>query len=199
MRRLLVATLVALGAALVVSRFAPRVEHVTVAGQVHHDAAAIMRLADVAVGDPFLWVTAGRVRGLAADPWVLQALVVRQWPDKVAITVRERFPALTSGATTWADDGTVLVGATPAETAGLPLLEGWGPERVTEALALLRLLRPFGVRVISYSPEGFDIELNGTRLFTPSAEALREHWSAFVSHRGGRMAVYPWGVSKAHE
>jgi len=198
-RRLLLGVLVALGAALIVSRFTPKVAQVTVAGQVHHDAAAVLRLADVAVGDPFLWVTAGRVRGLAEDPWVLQAVVLRRWPDGVSIAVRERVAALTSGATTWADDGTVLVGATPAETAGLPVLEGWGPERVSEALTLLRLLRPFGIRVISYSPEGFDIQLDGTRLFTPSVEALREHWSAFVSHRGGRMAVYPWGVSKAHE
>ncbi len=199
MRRVGLALLLVLAAAVIVSLFVPKVRRVSVEGNVHHDAAAILRLAGVSEGDPFIWVTARSVHALADDPWVLNAVVVKGWPDAVAIAVRERVPALTDGATTWADDGTVLLGATPAETAGLPRLEGWGPERVTEALELLRLLRPFGVLVISYSPEGFDILLDGTQLFTPSAEALREHWAAFVSHRGGRMAVYPWGVSKAHE
>ncbi len=199
MRRSLLLLLVLLGAGLITSLFVPKVEYVTVEGNVHYDSTQIMRLADVTQGTPFLWVTAGRVRALANDPWVLQAVVVRQWPDHVSIAVRERVPAIASGATTWADDGTVLLGATPAETAGLPRLEGWGPERASEAITLLRLLRPFGVQVISYSPEGFDILLEGAQLFTPSAKALREHWSAFVGNRGGRMAVYPWGVSKAHE
>ncbi len=199
MRRLGLLLLILLAAALVVSLFVPKVKYVTVEGNVHHDAESIKRLANVFGGEPFLWVTAGRVRGLVADPWILQATVVRQWPDRVSIFVTERQPAIASGETTWADDGTVLLGATPAETAGLPRLEGWGPVRTSEAITLLRLLRPFGTEVISYSPEGFEILLDGTQLFTPSAEALREHWSAFVSHRGGRMAVYPWGVSKAHE
>jgi hypothetical protein len=66
-------------------------------------------------------------------------------------------------------------------------------------LKLLRLLHPYGPKVLSYSPEGFEIQLTGTTLFTPSAEALQEQWAAFESHRGGHVAVYPWGVSKAHE
>ena len=191
--------LVLLGGAVIVSLFYPKVQHVSVEGNRHHDANAVAALARVAPGDPFLWVTRRRVAGLAADPWVLDAVVVRQWPDRVTIALREREPAISDGVTTWADDGTVLLGATAAETEGLPRLQGWGEPRVAESLELLRLLRPFGVQVISYSPEGFEIQLTDSELFTPSAEALREQWSAFVSHRGGRIAVYPWGVSKAHE
>lgn len=199
MRRVGLALLVLLGGAIVASLFWPRVQLVSVEGNVHHDAASLMLLADVKAGDPFLWITERRVRRLAQDPWVLQATIVRRWPDRVGIAVVERRPVLTDGASSWADDGTVLVGATPAETAALPRLEGWGEPRIDEALELLRLLRPFGVEVISYSPEGFEILLNESELFTPSAEALREQWSAFLSHRGGRMAVYPWGVSKSNE
>lgn len=188
-----------LGAAVVVSLFYPKVALVTVEGAQHHSPEAVALLANVRVGDPFLWVTRGRVKGLERDPWILNAVVVRSWPDRVHIAVRERTAALTDGAATWADDGTVLLGATPAETEGLPQLSGWGEPRTAEALELLRLLRPYGVRVISYSPEGFEILLDDTELYTPDAEALREQWSAFTSHRGGRIAVYPWGVSKANE
>lgn len=191
--------LVLLGAAIIVSLFYPKVEFVTVEGNAHYSAESVAQLARVRTGDPFLWVTRSRVEALAADPWILNLVVVRRWPNHVAIAVREREAALTDGTTTWADDGTVLSGATAAETTGLPLLQGWGAPRTLEALELLRLLRPFGVRVISYSPEGFEILLDDTELFTPGAEALSKQWAAFVSHRGGRIAVYPWGVSRANE
>lgn len=199
MRGVGLALLLLLGACVVVSLFYPKVQHVTVEGAQHHSPEAVALLANVRVGDAFLWVTRGRLQGLDQDPWVLNAVVVRQWPDRVHIAIRERVPALTDGTSTWADDGTVLHGATAGETASLPLLQGWGEPRTPEALELLRLLRPFGVRVISYSPEGFEILLDDSELFTPDVQALRQQWSAFVSHRGGRIAVYPWGVSRANE
>jgi hypothetical protein len=191
--------LLLLGAGVIASRFWPDVNVITVEGNVHHSKETVAQLARVAIGDPFLWVTGRRISGLTQDPWVLQAAVVRSWPDRVNIAVRERVPILTDGTTTWADDGTVLVGATGAETDALPRLQGWGEARVDEALELTGLLLPFGVQVISYSPEGFEILLEDSVLFTPGAQALRQQWSAFVSHRGGRIAVYPWGVSKANE
>jgi hypothetical protein len=51
--------------------------------------------------------------------------------------------------------------------------------------------------VITYTPEGFELVLANVILVTPSVEALRAQWSAFESQRGGRVAVYPWGVSSA--
>ena len=199
MRALAIALLMVAAAALVTSRFVPKVARVEVSGTQHLSQEQVMALADVTPGDPFLWVTSYRLRHLAHDPWVRRARIIRHWPDIIAILVWERQPALTDGTTTWAQDGTVLPGVAPAVAAGLPRLDGWGTPRLDEALKLLRLLHPYGPKVISYSPEGFEIQLTGTTLFTPSAEALQEQWAAFESHRGGRVAVYPWGVSKAHE
>lgn len=199
MRRTLLALLIILGIAVIVSRFVPKIAAITVTGNVHHDRQRVLLLAGVEVGDPLLWVTRASVAGLAQDPWVHSLVVVRSWPDALHISLTERLPALTDGTTTWALDGTVLTGASQVETASLPLLEGWGNARTTEALELLRLLGPYGPQVISYSPEGFDIQLTGTTLFTPSAEALRQQWSAFIDQRGKRVSVYPWGVSSSDE
>jgi len=199
MRALLIALLVVAAAALVTSRFVPSVQRVEVSGNRHLSRAEVLRLAAVAPGDPFLWVTSFRLRHLVHDPWVRKVRVLRHWPDIISIMVWERQPALTDGTITWAADGTVLPGVSADVRATLPRLKGWGSTRLDEAMTLLRLLHPYGPKVISYSPEGFEIQLTGTSLFTPSAEALEKQWAAFESHRGGRVAVYPWGVSKAHE
>jgi hypothetical protein len=180
-----------------VTRFWPLVERVEVIGNVHHDAATVMRLADVAPGDPFLWVTSFRVRGLVADPWVLHTRVTRHWPDTIAIGVQERVPVISDGARAWAADATLLPGLGPDDHAALPRLGGWGTPRLEEALVLLAMLERYGVRVITYTPEGFEIQLPNATVFTPSVDALRAQWSAFESQRGGRIAVYPWGVSSA--
>jgi len=198
MRRFLLFLLVLACAGVVVSRFVPKIAVVTVAGNSHHSYDDVLELAGIAPDDPLLWVTKWSLQGLADDPWVHSLAVSRVWPDTVNIALAERTPTLTDGVTTWADDGTVLAGASE-EFASLPRLEGWGTPRTTEALELLELLSQFEPQVISYSPEGFEIQLTGTTLLTPSADALREQWSAFVNHRGGRVAVYPWGVSSADE
>ncbi len=199
MRGLLIALLVLAAALVVTSRFVPKIATVSVAGNVHHSVEHVLDSAGIAVGAPLLWVTRGSVRGLAADPWVSNVTVVRVWPDEVRVLITERSPVLVSGDLALAGDGTVLPGATAAEIAELPRLEGWGTSRAAEAIELARLLEPFGPKVVSYSPAGFKIQLTGGTLLTPSAEALRAQWSAFVSHRGGRVAVYPWGVSASDE
>jgi len=163
----------------------------------------VLRAARLAPGDPLLWITRWRVADLLHDPWVARARVTRHWPDTVAVTVWERAPHARSGAgpdaTVWARDGTVLPGATAAEGADLPIVTGWGGDRLAEALELASLLKERRPEVIQYSPEGFEIALSDARLFTPDADALRRHWAAVDSHRGGRLAVYPWGVSASDE
>jgi len=189
--------LVVLVALVAVTRFWPPVARIEVIGHRHLDRTAAMRLANVAPGDPLLWITRWSVAGLASEPWILQARVTRHWPDTVAIAVVERVPVITDGATAWAADGTPLTGARPETLAELPRLEGWGAPRIAQSLELLGMLAGHGVRVITYGPEGFEVVLADVVLFTPSVDALRAQWPAFESQRGGRVAVYPWGVSSA--
>ncbi len=180
-----------------ITRFWPIIERVEVIGNDHRSVGDVMRLAGVVPGDPFLWVTSFRARRLLADPWVLQVRITRHWPDTIAIAVSERVPVLSDGARAWALDGVELPGVSAERHASLPLLEGWGSPRLEEALVLLGMLEGYGVEVITYTPEGFEILLTNATVSTPTAEALRAQWSAFESQRGGRIAVYPWGVSSA--
>src|SRR5690606_9602350 len=152
MRGLLLALLVLACGLVVASRFWPKVEHVVVAGNERFTAEQVAAMARVRVGDPFLWVTRSSVGALEEEPWVLDAAVVRRWPDTVEVRVTERTPVMSVGVGAWAADGTVLPGVPADEAAASPVLRGWGEDRTAEALELERLLRPFGVQVISYSP-----------------------------------------------
>jgi cell division protein FtsQ len=189
--------LLVLVALVAVTRFWPVVTRVEVIGEQHLSRTDVLRLANLAPGDPLLWITRWSVRGLEREPWIVQARVTRHWPDTVAIAVLERTPVLSDGVVGWSADGTELHGADPQRLATLPRLEGWGTPRVAEALDLLGMLVGRGVRVITYGPEGFEVELADAVVYTPSAHALRAQWSAFESQRGSRVAVYPWGVSSA--
>lgn len=203
MRRALVAVLLAVLALALTSRFWPTVERIEVVGARHYGQTDVLRIAKVAPGDPLLWVTRWRVAGLDHDPWIARARVTRHWPDAVSIAVWERTPQAVSrraaDATVWSADGTVLPGATPAERAGLPVVNGWGADRLVEALELVILLKDRQPEVIQYTPEGFEIALSDALLFTPDIESLRRQWAAVERHRGGRLAVYPWGVSRTDE
>lgn len=197
MRVLQVFFLVVIVALVVVTRFWPTVERLEVLGHDHLSRHDVLRLANLAPGDPFLWVTRFRVGALLDDPWVAQVRVTRHWPDTVAVAVLERTPVLFDGELAYAADGTRLEGVREDVAAGLPRLEGWGTPRLTEALALLDMLRARDPRVITYGPEGFEVVLADAVLFTPSVDALQAQWSAFESQRGSRVSVYPWGVSSA--
>lgn len=191
--------LVVLIALVIVSRFVPQLTTVEVSGNAHYSRDDILRLADTAPGDPFFWVIRQRLRKLETDPWILQASVLRRWPDTVFIAVTERRPAVRVGEDVYALDGTPLPHPKPSEREGLIEISGWGGDRLGEALALLRQLEDFEPKVLSYSPAGFAIQLAQSQLFTPNLDALRANWASFVSQEGTRAYVYPWGVSAAHD
>ena len=199
MRPLLLVLLLVAAALLIGSRFYPNIEQVSVSGNAHFEREQILGLANLEPGDPLLWVNRWSVSNLVDDPWIRRARVIRHWPDTVSVVVWERTPVLTDGVSSWAADGTILPDVDEETRAGLVLLDGWGEPRVEEALRLLALLSTYEPRVISYSPEGFDIELAQSTLFTPSAAMLERHWAAWTNQRGSRVAVYPWGVSEINE
>lgn len=198
MRRALMLTVLTLLLVMVgVGLYYPKVDRVEVLGNAHYSAEQIKQIAGVHEGSAFFRVTRWQAAGLLRDPWIAKARIYKHYPDTVSITVWERSPAVIQGETIYALDGTVLPDA-PTEQS-LIKLEGWGELNIKEALELVNLLVEFEPKVVSYSPAGYEIELADTVVYTPNVEVLKMNWSALLSQRGSRLAVYPWGVSIANE
>lgn len=195
MRRLMMSLLLLLlSLFLVGSRYYPTVSQIEVIGARYYQAQDIAVLANVHRGDPFFWVTRWRLAALMQNPWIARAQVVRQWPDKITITVTERDPLAWYQGDVYAVDGTRLMAIEREEAPSLTVIEGWGESRLRESLELAARLRDIGPEVVSYSPYGFDIRFQAGELYTPSLEALDAHWAGVVDQQG-RIAIYPWGVS----
>ena len=191
--------LLALTTIFVGSRYYPLIERIEIVGAAHRSPQGIADLAQVAYGQPLLWVTRGSVKNLTQDPWILSASVERRLPHTLRITVRERVPVATDGEQGYAIDGTVLKGVSDAQIADSVRLDGWGTSRLDEALELTELLADRDLKMISYTPAGFNLNFVNSTAFVPSVNALKTHWSSFASQQGTRAAVYPWGVSARYE
>lgn len=213
--------------ALWLSRSYPTIHYVDVRGAKHYDAEALARAANLYQGRPLLWVSQRDINTIAAAPWTDKVRLVRHFPSSVSLMVWEKEAAAVfypnnaehTGAQPvgYTLAGEVLPAIRPAETVGLTKIEGWGTERVDEALRLLRLLHTEQPLVINYTPQGFAVHFAHITLHTQSVALLQTHWQAFaaalqeakallatqgisanevVSEQPRQhIAVYSWGVS----
>lgn len=100
------------------------IRHLEIAGAVRADPAVALSSAGVAVGRPMVTadLSAASER-LLADPWIAQAAIRREWPDRITVDLMERVIVgsveCASATVVAAVDGMVLPTADPtAESVG---------------------------------------------------------------------------------
>ncbi|WP_235910471.1 cell division protein FtsQ/DivIB [Deinococcus kurensis] len=193
----------ALAAALVVGAgvgawFALPVNTVTVSGNARLSEARVRALAGLEGHFGWLYYGGWRARGLLESPWVQSAVVTRTFPDRVAIALTERTPRArwqrrSGEVVALAADGTVLPAATG--TAQLPLIRGWGPDRVPEALHLLDTLGRYTVQSVTYTPSGVSVKLKTGSVWSGDLRALVKYAGSISMYPDRDIFIYPWGVS----
>jgi cell division protein FtsQ len=110
-----------------------RISEVALSGEHQLTRAEILALAGVTGTSSLLFLDAAHARArLIANPWIAEATVLKLYPSRLRIGVRERRAfALWQKAgqvSLIADDGTVLEPSVPPRFAGLPILVGQGAE-----------------------------------------------------------------------
>ncbi|WP_264776562.1 cell division protein FtsQ/DivIB [Deinococcus aetherius] len=184
--------------ALVGLWFALPVRTVTVSGNARMSEARVRELAGLTPGFSWAYYGTWRARGLGASPWVQTAQVTRRFPDTVEIHLTERVPFARwqrpdGGVVAVAEDGTVLPGA--GDVSRLPLLGGWGPDRLEDALFVARSLGRYNVQSVAYTPSGVTAKTAGGTVWSGDPNTLLKYAGAIAKYPGKQIHIYPWGVS----
>ncbi|CAM3974942.1 FtsQ-type POTRA domain-containing protein [Deinococcus frigens] len=191
-----------LAGALAASWLALPIRTVMVSGQQHLSDQRVRELAGLRPGFGWLYYGAWRARGLLDDPWVRSALVTRRFPGTVRVQVNERRPVARwqkapQTVLGLAADGTVLPTAAEknAELAGLPLVQGWGPSRLGDALKVLNALRGYNVESVTYTPTGLKAKLPAGSVWSGDLKSLLKYAGSIGMYPKQNINIYPWGVS----
>ena len=195
-RPLLAAALVA--GAGVGAWFALPVRTVQVGGHARLSEARVQELAGLREGFGWLYYGAWRARGLLDSPWVASARVVRVFPDTVRVEVTERVPRVRlarpdGSVVVAAADGTVLPGA--ALSGSLPLVSGWGPDRLPDVLRVLGALSGYNVQSVVFTPTGLSVKLPSGSVWSGDLQALLKYAGSISMYPNSDISIYPWGVS----
>ncbi|WP_235692428.1 cell division protein FtsQ/DivIB [Deinococcus aquaedulcis] len=178
--------------------YALPIRTVTVSGNAHLSAQEVKALAGLSPDFGWLYYGAWRARGLLDSPWVASAVVTRTFPDRVQVQLTERQPRARwrqpgGKIVAVAADATVLPGA--RKTESLPLIEGWGPNRVNEVLGLLDALARYNVQSVAYTPTGLTLKVANRRVWTGDVQALLKYAGSISMYPNSEISIYPWGVS----
>ncbi|MBZ9714587.1 cell division protein FtsQ/DivIB [Deinococcus multiflagellatus] len=178
--------------------YALPIRTVTVSGNAHLSPQEVKALAGLSPDFGWLYYGAWRARGLLDSPWVASAVVTRTFPDRVQVQLTERQPRArwrqpNGKIVAVAADATVLPGA--RKTEALPLIEGWGPNRVNEVLGLLDALARYNVQSVAYTPTGLTLKVANRRVWTGDVQALLKYAGSISMYPNSEISIYPWGVS----
>lgn len=174
------------------------VRKVYVMGNTHLTNSEVRKLAGL--GGKFGWWYYGawRAEGLSKSPWVAAAHVTRKYPDKVIVQITERQPFLrwkkSNGEVVLVSkDGQILPNSTGYDE--LPLLTGWGPERLNEAMLVTLALARYTVQSVEYTPTGITVQTTAGTVWGGDLKSLLKYAGSVSMYPKKQMNIYPWGVS----
>src|SRR5689334_13253097 len=123
-----------------------RISEVALTGEHEVGRDEILMLAGISNNSSLLFLDAARTRArLLSNPWIAEATVLKLYPDRLRIEIKERKPFALwqkdGRIALIADEGTVLEATAPQRFADLPMVVGTGAEH--GAHAFLDLLRRY--------------------------------------------------------
>lgn len=189
---------VTIAALLVGAWFALPIRVLSVSGNVRLPAARVLELAGLQRGFGWLYYGQWRARGLMDSPWVQSAVVTRRFPDTVTVAVTERRPAARwqqddGKVVALAVDGTVMPGVQGLER--LPLIQGWGPERLGDALKIMGALSGYNVQSVQYTPTGLSVKIGAGSVWSGDPDNFLKYAGSISMYPNKTINIYPWGVS----
>lgn len=180
------------------SWFALPVRQVAVTGNKVLSEAEVKSLAGLRGSPGWLYYGRGRAEGLLKNPWVQSAVVTRKFPDTVTLEVTERQPFLRmqnrqGQPVLVAQDGRLLPWKKGFET--LPVVSGWGPDRLPDAVLVAHALARYTVQSVAYTPSGLTVKTAAGTVWGGDLKSLLKYAGSIGMYPNQKINVYPWGVS----
>lgn len=160
-----------------------RISEIALAGERELDRDDILILAGITDHSSLLFLDASRTRArLMTNPWIAEATVLKLYPDRLRIEIKERKPFALwqkdGRMSLIAADGTVLESAVPARFSGLPLVVGKGAEQGAQDFLALVARYPVIARLTEASvlvaERRWNLRLkDGVEIMLPESDAER--------------------------
>lgn len=177
------------------SWFALPVRDVVVRGNVKLDSEEVRALAGLSGRKAWLYY-GKEAQDLLKNPWIQSANVRKVFPDTVDIEIRERKPVLRTlerDPRLIANDGTVL--PYDAHWGGLPIVQGWGPERFHDAALVTVGLSRYTIKKVSYTPSGLTVKTATGTAWSGDLKSFLKYAGSLGMYPNSAIYIYPWGVS----
>lgn len=160
------------------------VDQVTVSGSSHVDRSQVARTGGIAPGIAMMDVSPGQAENqLETLPWVEQATVTREWPDRVRVELVDRTPVaqVVSGSSfALVDAGGRVLETGVARATDLPLLQG---RRATAPGTRMTSIEPL-LDTASAIPAEYHRKISGISLTDDGSVALTMHGNGVVTLGG---------------
>jgi len=160
-----------------------RISEIALAGEKEVSRNEILELAGITDRSSLLFLDAARTRTrLMANPWISDATVLKLYPDRLRIEIRERKPFARwqkdGRAALIAADGTVLDASVRARFSDLPLVVGKGAEQTAQSFLALVAHYPTIAQITEASVLVAERRWNlhvkgGVEILLPESEANR--------------------------
>ncbi len=165
----------------VANRLGFRISEVALAGEHEIGRDEILVLAGITDRSSLLFLDAARTRArLLANPWISDATVLKLYPDRLRIEIKERLPFALwqkdGQVALIAADGTVLQETVPVRFSGLPLVVGKGAEQTAQdfltLVARYPLIAQSNEASVLVAERRWNLHLkNGIEVLLPEGEA----------------------------
>ncbi|HXZ22913.1 MAG TPA: cell division protein FtsQ/DivIB [Pseudolabrys sp.] len=165
------------------NRLGFRISEIALAGEKEVGRNEILQLVGITDRSSLLFLDAARARArLLTNPWISEATVLKLYPDRLRIEIRERNPFARwqrdGRIALIAADGTVLESVVPPRFSGLPLVVGKGAEQTGQDFLALVARYPMIAHMTEASvlvaERRWNLRLKGgVEVLLPESEAER--------------------------
>lgn len=191
------------GFALVMTFFAGSwyglpIREVEVFGNNNIDASEVKKLAGLAPNFGWLYYGAWQVKGVFQNPWVKSIKLTRVFPNKIQLHVREHVPFVrfqpSQGKTVVLSKSGHKLPLT-SDSTRLPLVKGWGPDRINDALLIVRALSRYNIKAVEFTPSGVTVHTADAAVWSGDLKSLMKYAGSIGMYPNKQIHIYPWGVS----